>query len=93
MFPSAKGSTMVLSAYFVHKETSIYYSVYYCALECMQTWQEGGEGSEGAGEGARTGVCARVCVCAACPRCSHGTHGLRRTVPFSMLASSTKFYS
>lgn len=58
MFPSAKGSTMVLSAYFVQKETSIYYSVYYCALECMQTWEEGGEGSEG-GEGVRTGVRVR----------------------------------
>ena len=50
---------MVLSAYFVQEENSIYYPIYYCALEYTQTWQEGGEGREGEGQG----VCVCVCVC------------------------------
>lgn len=37
--------------------------------------------------------CVCVYVCAVYPCSSHGTHGLHKTMPFSMLGSSTKFYS
>lgn len=48
----------------------------------------GGRGRKRGRRGSENG-----CACAACPRCSHGTHGLLRTMPFSMLGSSTKLYS